>query len=113
MATKLSVISVGCMAIGASYHALILQIAYSLNAGATSVIGNVIGEGDSRLSKMIAIVAYVEGLAIYLVIALLTFTYSREIAGMYTDDKDTAMIMSKVLEALSPSLFFLSQVLCL
>ena len=62
-----------------------MQIAISLNAAATSVIGNVIGEGDSRLSKMLAIVTYVEGAIIYSVISILTYTYSHEIAGIYSD----------------------------
>ena len=84
MATRLSLVAVGCMAISASYHSLILQIAFSLNIGATSVIGNVIGEGDSRLSKVISIVTYVEGATIYTVLSILTFTYSREIAGIYS-----------------------------
>ena len=80
MATRLSVIAVGCMAISASYHSLSLQIAVSLNAGATSVIGNVIGEEDSVLAQVLSIVTYAEGAIIYTLLSILTYTYSHEIA---------------------------------
>lgn len=114
MATSFSVIAVGCMAISASYHSLTLQVAVSLNTGATSVIGNVIGEEDSLMSIVLAIVSYIEGTIIYTIIALLTYTYSHEIATIYSSDNpDTAATLAVVLESLIPQIWLISQVLCL
>ena len=69
-----------------------------MNAGATSVIGNVIGEEDSHMSKVLAIVNCTEGCIIYTILSLLTYIYSREIAEMYSgDSEDTAVTLDYVI----------------
>ena len=59
LATRLSVVAVGCMAITTSFMNVTNQFPVALNIGATSVIGNVIGEGDRQLSKVVAVLAFV------------------------------------------------------
>ena len=59
MATKISVAAVGSMTICTSYLGLLIAVSHALGFGATSGVGNAIGEGDEQLGKMVAVLAYV------------------------------------------------------
>ena len=64
------------MAISSSYNILAMQFSQGINSGASSTIGNVIGEGKEPLAKMIGALAYIEGALIGLFVAILTYSYS-------------------------------------
>ena len=89
------------MAISSSYNILVMQVTMGINAGASSTIGNVIGEGNEPLAKMIGALAYIEGTVIGLVLAFLTYSCSEQIASTYTSNGDSIKLLSTVLEAAS------------
>ena len=113
MAARLSIISVGCMAITNSLCVVAIAFAIGLNAGASSVIGNVIGEGNERLCKIISVLSYVQGTLIGSLIGLTMYFYSNEIAALYTKSGDTLKLLSSVLKSASLAIFLITQALLL
>ena len=71
--------------------------------GATAVIGNLVGEENERIGKIIIIMTFIYSSVITLVLGLLTYNYSYEIANAYTEDMDTVALLKNCLESLAVS----------
>ena len=89
------------MTISANYLSLISMFAYGFQVGATAVIGNVIGEENEMLGKVLCLLTFIYTTIITCILASLTYTYAYEIAHMYTEDMDTAALLKNCLESLS------------
>ena len=55
------------------------------------------------MSKLLAGIAYIEGTLIGLVLAILVYNYSWELANMYTSNQDMVGLLSSVLKVMSIS----------
>ena len=67
---------------------IISQVPISLYIGSTSVISNLIGEKDSKLGKMVAMVTYLEGLIFAIALSVITYSFSTELAEQYAMNRD-------------------------
>lgn len=100
MGTTMGLRAFSCMAICTSLYTLIAQIGLSFNFGATSSIGNALGEGDVVLGKTIGVLAYILSSLVTLVIVLATYTFTPLIASLYTKDIASASLLEDALEPL-------------
>ena len=97
MATLINVQAVGSMAISYNYQQLIFQFPFGFQIGATAVIGNVIGEENARLGKLLCLMTVIYSTVISTSLGCLTYTFSYQIGYAYTEDENT-------LESLDPCL---------
>ena len=113
MATRLGVIGMGCISISTSFVQIVQQVPLSLSIGSTSVIGNLIGENDAKLGKVVAVVTYLHGALFSTLISVFTYVYAAEIASIYTKSPEMLEELEGVFQALSLQIAFVSQVFCL
>ena len=91
----------GCISITTSYVQIVQELPMSMSAGSTSVISNLIGEKDSRFGKVVAAVTFLEGVAFAIALSILTFTYSNELAKLYTKNPEITEKLDGVFQAAS------------
>ena len=64
-------------------------------------MGNAIGAGDLRLAKAIATISVLEGSSLGLLMTILVFTFSDQIALLYFNDAEMIEELSNTLQAMS------------
>lgn len=79
-----------------TFVSLIGTIAFGLNISTTTLVGNAIGRGRSNSAKKISVVSILSGLIIILLISFFIFLYKDYFPFIYTNDKDVADILTKL-----------------
>ena len=77
------------------------------------MIGNIIGEENERLGKLLCVITFVESGIITCVFTWFTYEYAFEIANAYIDEMDTVACLRLCLESLSVSIALLGFALSL
>ena len=77
------------------------------------MIGNVIGEENARLGKLLCLMAVIYSTTISSGFGILTYFYSNEIASLYTQDEETIETLGPCLKSLAFSLALLGLALSL
>lgn len=107
LAAFISVGAVGSMAISYNYLFLIYSIPCGFQIGAVAVIGNIIGEENERLGKLMCLITLVYSSLMTIIVGMLTYAYSRSIAYAYTQDPDTLALLRQCLRSLALSISLL------
>ena len=106
IATTISVGAVGSLAISYNYFSLIFQFPYGFQIGTVAVIGNIIGEENERLGKLMCLFTIIQSSFLSILMGSLNYIYASPIAYAYTQDPDTVFLLERCLrsQALSISL---------
>lgn len=84
MAASLSVAAVGAMSICYNFYSLLYFFPYGFQNGVGAVVGNYIGMEDERKGKLVFIIATIYSLTTTIGLSVFSYTYSFEIAAIYT-----------------------------
>ena len=84
LSALISVSAMGSMAISYNYFFLYFQFPGGFQIGAIAVIGNIIGEENERLGKLMCLICLGYSTLMGVLLGTLTYAYSDEISRVYT-----------------------------
>lgn len=100
IASMISTEALGAQTIAYNFYTLVFMFPFGFAIGATSCVGNAIGERKAHLAKMFSWLAILYSTLTNIVLALLVNYFSKEIALTYTKDETIVPILEDGLKAM-------------